>query len=208
VHRDGPTLLQLIAVPVRAAAPGPGKGRERSDLAASRPTLIVPDLVDPSATAGWCWLWPLVPRPRPPKWVTQAARFGLRCFGPEQSRLVIEFAAQQTDEADGRRGPATAYRWCSADRESMNGQGIEVLHGLEAVRRRPEMYLASLDTANVADGLLFEALCHAFDEALDGACTEIEIVLRGAQATIEYDAGLPLCVSGTTLSAHLLLATL
>jgi len=25
-------------------------------------------------------------------------------------------AIQQTDEADGRRGPAAAYRWCSADR--------------------------------------------------------------------------------------------
>ena len=73
---DGPTMLQLNAVRVRAAAPGPGKGRERSDLAASRPNLIVPDLVGPSAAAGWCWLWPLVRRPGPPpKWVTEVARF-------------------------------------------------------------------------------------------------------------------------------------
>ncbi len=85
---------------------------------------------------------------------------------------------------------------------------IEVLHGLEAVRRRPEMYLASIDAANVADGLLFEALCHAFDEAADARCSQIEIALGGARATIEYDAGLPLCLSGGTISAHVLLATL
>ncbi len=62
-------------------------------------------------------MWPVSPGPRPPKWVTEVARFGPRYFGSGQSRPVIEFAAQQTDEADGRRGPATAYRWCSTDQE-------------------------------------------------------------------------------------------
>jgi len=74
VPLDGPTVLQLNAVRVRAAAPGPGKGRERSDLAASRPDLIVPDHAGPSAAAGRCWLWPVMPPPRPPKWVTEVAR--------------------------------------------------------------------------------------------------------------------------------------
>ncbi len=52
MHHAGPTALQLTAVGVRAAAPGPGKGRERSDLAASRPDLIVPDPIWPLRIGG------------------------------------------------------------------------------------------------------------------------------------------------------------
>jgi len=43
---------------------------------------------------------------------------------------VIEFAAQQTDEADGRRGPATAYRWCWGDygNAKKGSAGLHSLH--------------------------------------------------------------------------------
>ena len=87
--------------------------------------------------------------------------------------------------------------------------GIDVLEGLAAVRMRPEMYLASLQGASVADGLLLETLCHAFDEAIEGNCTEIVLALSGDEAVVTYDAGLPLCrMENGMPAAHVLLATL
>lgn len=55
---------------------------------------------------------------------------------------------------------------------------IEALEGLEAVRRRPALYLGALDDPLLATRLLLEAFCIARDEAVSGACTRVTIELR------------------------------
>jgi DNA gyrase subunit B len=71
---------------------------------------------------------------------------------------------------------------------------IVVLNALDAVRRRPTMYLGPLDNPLVPNMLLQEALCCARDEALVGRCNSATITLHaGMAATVrDYGPGLPL----------------
>ena len=70
--------------------------------------------------------------------------------------------------------------------------GIEVLDALEAVRRRPTMYVGELDREGLTIELLRQALCHALDEVADGNCSEIDISILNRTITVTYNAGLSL----------------
>ncbi len=55
---------------------------------------------------------------------------------------------------------------------------IEVLEGLEPVRRRPGMYVGGTDEAALASYLRAEALDNAMDEAVAGHATFIDVALE------------------------------
>ena len=79
---------------------------------------------------------------------------------------------------------------------------IQVLEGLEAVRKRPGMYIGSTSSSGLHH-LVYEIVDNSIDEALAGYCDRIEVIIepgdvicvrdngRGIPVDIQADTGLP-----------------